>query len=83
MAEFESPRWTVTRSHNVATATSTLTPSWSSSIMSTPTANWSTSISHHICATRKILKGVIFDTKYIWRGEMCRVGGLTTEFTGS
>ena len=51
--------------------------------MSTPTASWSSSISHHLCATRDILQGVIFTAKYVWGGETCRAGGLKTEFTGS
>ena len=51
--------------------------------MSTPTASWGSSISHHLRATKGILQCIIFDAKYVWSGESCHIGGLKFEFTGS
>ena len=45
--------------------------------------SWGSSISQHLRATKDILQDVDVDAKYVWSGEMLRIGGLKFEFAGS
>jgi hypothetical protein len=43
--------------------------------MSTSTANWASSVSHHLRVTKKILQDTVFNPKYVWIREILRIGG--------
>ena len=46
-------------------------------------AGQGSSIPQHLRATKKILQGVFFNTKYVWSIKIRRVGGLILKFAGS
>jgi hypothetical protein len=48
----------------------------------TSTTNRDSPILQHLRATKKFLQDVTTDARYIWSGEMGRIGGLRLEFAG-
>jgi hypothetical protein len=55
----------------------------SGTIMPTSTTSRGSSVFQLLNTTKKLLQDATIDTRYVWGGEIRRVGGLKLEFLGS